>query len=291
MEWQQIEYFQTVARVQHITRAAGILSISQPALSRSIARLEEELGVPLFKRKGRSILLNRYGELFLKRANRILKEYQDGKQEIRDLIDPEYGEISLGFLHTLGVEKIPNLIGAFRKQYPKLRFQFNQNNSAALVRQLESGEFDLCLTTPIETNIKVNWQKLWNDELFVIVPADHRLAGCESITLEEIADEDFIAIKEGNSLRQIMDQLCEEAGIHPKILFEGEEIHTLAGLVGAGLGVSLIPDVTGLDPAKVARLHIRWPKSERVIGIAWLDGGYLSSAALQFKEFVMEYFK
>ncbi|MEN1966701.1 LysR family transcriptional regulator [Lentibacillus sp. N15] len=291
MEWQQIEYFQTVARVQHITRAARILSISQPALSRSIARLEGELGVPLFEREGRSILLNRYGELFLKRANRILKEYYDGKREIQDLINPDYGEVSLGFLHTLGMEKIPDLIGTFRKQHPQLRFSFNQNNSAALVKQLVSGEFDLCLTTPMETNVRISWQKLWDEELFVIVPADHKLANRESITLDEISEESFIAIKEGNSLRQIMDQLCEEAGIRPKILFEGEEIHTIAGLVGAGLGVSIIPDIKGLDQTKLSRLHVKWPKSERVIGIAWLDGGYLSAAAIRFKEFVVDYFK
>ncbi len=120
MEWNQLEYFQTVARVQHMTHASEILSISQPALSRSIARLEAELGVQLFERQGRSIILNSYGQLFLKRVNRIIKEFHEGKQELKDLLDPEYGMVSLGFLHTLGPEIIPNLIGAFRTHYPKV---------------------------------------------------------------------------------------------------------------------------------------------------------------------------
>ncbi|UUZ90022.1 LysR family transcriptional regulator [Paenibacillus sp. P25] len=97
MEWQQLEYFQTVARMEHMTRASEYLSVSQSALSRSIARLESELGVPLFDRQGRSITLNRYGQLFLKRVQRILKEYEEGRLEIQDLLDEEAGRSRSGF--------------------------------------------------------------------------------------------------------------------------------------------------------------------------------------------------
>lgn len=291
LEWQQLEYFQTVARVQHMTRAAEILSISQPALSRSIARLEAELGVPLFERQGRSIILNRYGRLFLKRVNRIIKEFNEGKQELKDLLDPGYGVVSLGFLHTLGPEVIPNLIGAFRTRYPKVKFQLNQNNSYSLIKQIELGEFDLCLITPPETKLEIQWVKLWSEELFVIVPAGHPLENRESIMLTELADESFIFVKKGNALRQITDQVCQEAEIDPKIVFEGEELHTIAGLVASGLGVSLIPDIKDLDPNKIARIRVRWPKCERAIGIAWVEERYLSPSVKQFKDFVIDYFK
>lgn len=99
MEWDQINYFQTVANVQHITKAAKLLSISQPALSRSIARLEDELGVQLFDRKGRNIYLNRYGKMFLHRVEQSIKQIELGKQEIRDEIHPDNGTISLSFCH------------------------------------------------------------------------------------------------------------------------------------------------------------------------------------------------
>jgi DNA-binding transcriptional LysR family regulator len=291
LEWQQLEYFQTVARVQHMTHAAEILSISQPALSRSIAKLEEELGVPLFERQGRSIILNHYGQLFLKRVNRILKEFQEGKQELKELLDPGYGVVSLGFLHTLGPEIIPNLIGAFRSHYPKVTFQLNQNNSSSLIKQIDLGEFDLCLITPPDTKVQIQWVKLLSEELFVIVPVGHPLGDRESIVLDEIADESFISVKKGNALRQITDQLFQEAEIQPKIVFEGEELHTIAGLVATGFGVSLIPDIKDLDPSKIARIPVRWPKCERSIGIAWVEGRYLSPSVKQFKEFVIHYFK
>lgn len=291
MEWQQLEYFQTLARMQHVTRAAEALLISQPALSRSIARLEEELGVPLFERQGRSIKLNRYGELFLQRVNRMLKEFHEGKQELQDLVDPGHGEVSLGFLHTLGTNLIPDLIGAFRTHFPKINFQLRQNHTYWLLEQLKLGELDLCLLASMEPKPPIQWMELWREELFVIVPKGHRLAGCESITLQEVADESFICLKKGYALRMTTDQLFQQAGIAPAITFEGEEAATVAGLVAAGLGVSLLPDLKGVDQSKITKIRVRWPKCERVIGMAWVEDRYLSPAAKQFQRFVIDFFQ
>ncbi|MBZ5753917.1 LysR family transcriptional regulator [Metabacillus rhizolycopersici] len=291
MEWQQIEYFQVVARLQHITRAAEILLISQPALSRSIARLEEELGVPLFERQGRSISLNSYGQLFLQRADRIMKEFQDGKQEIQDLLDPDYGNVSFGFMPTLGTYLIPNLINSFRSNYPNINFQFKQNGNDLLLKQLDSGEIDFCLVSSIESKDQFQWIQLWREELFLIVPSIHHLAKHESITLQEIADEPFVLLEKGNGLRGITDQLFEEAGITPKITFEGEEVHTVAAFVAAGLGVTIIPEFKGIDWNNITRIRLRAPNSQRVIGLAWVEGRYLSPAAKRFQQFILNYFK
>jgi len=290
MEWQQLKYFQTVANLQHISHAAEVLSISQPALSRSIARLENELGVQLFERQNRSIALNKYGQLFLKRVNNMIQEYETGQQEIRDLLSPEYGEISLGFFHTHGTHIIPDLIGTFRLKYPNVKFQLNQHSSQVLVEQLESGEIDLCLTTYRETKLPVKWIDLWNEELFVMVPVGHHLSRYKSITLDKIANESLISFKEGYGLRLIADQLCKEAGFSPKILFEGEEVSTIAGLIAAGLGVALIPDSDGLDLNKVAQIRVKWPKCQRTIKMAWVEGRYLSPAVKKFRKFVLNYF-
>lgn len=290
MEWQQFEYFQVVARMEHITRAAETLSISQPALSRSIARLEEELGVPLFERQGRTIRLNHYGELFLKRVDRIMKEFQEGKQEIQDLLDPGYGEVSVGFMPTLGTYLIPNLISSFQVDYPNVNFRFKQNPNDSLLAQLESGEIDFCLVSSIEDNPQVQWIQLWSEELFIIVPSHHRLAHYESITLQEIADEPFVLLEKGNGLRGITDQLFQEAGISPKVTFEGAEVHTIVAFVAAGLGVTLIPDFKGVDWDKISRIRVQSPNCQRVIGLAWLEGRYLSPSAKRFQQFIINYF-
>ncbi|WNC16353.1 LysR family transcriptional regulator [Brevibacillus brevis] len=291
MEWQQLEYFQTLARIQHVTRAAEALALSQPALSRSIARLEEEVGVPLFDRQGRTIVLNRYGKLLLKRVNRILKEWEDGKQELRDLVNPEHGEVSLGFLHTLGTTIIPDLIGAFREQAPNVSFSLMQNHSYYLLEHMDAGELDLCLLAePTETKLPIQWIPLWSEELFAVVPTSHRLAEADSILLQELAGESFIFMKKGYALRRTTDRLFEQIGVQPNITFEGEEAATVAGLVAAGLGVSLLPNLRGLEKSKIVHIPIRQPKCLRVIGMAVVEGSYLSPAARRFKEFVLAQF-
>src|SRR5947208_2509200 len=102
VEWQQLEYFREVAQHEHITQAASQLSVSQPAVSRSIARLEHELGVPLFERQGRSVKLNRYGRAFLAHVERALAEVSEGQRELSDMVGPVRGTVAIGFIHVVG---------------------------------------------------------------------------------------------------------------------------------------------------------------------------------------------
>ncbi|WP_456270711.1 LysR family transcriptional regulator [Bacillus sp. JZ39] len=290
MEWEQLEYFQTLARMQHVTKAAKSLSITQPALSRSIARLENHLGVPLFDRQGRSISLNQYGHIFLRRVQAMMKEYTKGKEEIQALLKPDQGIVSLGFLHTLGTTLVPDLIGSFQQEYPNIAFQLKQNHSYWLLERLKSGDLDLCLLASIKPEDPIQWIKLWSEELFVFVPNDHPLASRESITLNEIAGERFILLKKGYALRMTVDELFEKANIQPNIMFEGEEAATAAGFVAAGLGISILPDLKGLDQSKITKIRVSWPECQRVIGIAWIKGRFLSPVAETFKQYVISHF-
>jgi DNA-binding transcriptional LysR family regulator len=292
MEWNQLHYFQTVARLQHFTRAAETLSISQPALSRSIARLEEELGVPLFERQGRAVSLNRYGEIFLKRVHRALQEIAEGQQEIQDLVDPAHGSISLGFIHSQGSNLVPDLLGLFRKSSPHIGVKLYQNSQGSLLEQLRDGEIDFCFCSAPDSSEGVQWVELLTEELFAIVPTEHRLASRSSIALSELAGDPFILVKkETHGLRDITDRLCQEAGFVPHVTFEGEELGTITAFVAAKLGVALIPPVKGLDMTKISRLPITEPCCQRVIGMAWMEGRYLSPAAKRFRQFVLEHYE
>ncbi|MGM9950513.1 MAG: LysR family transcriptional regulator [Lysinibacillus sp.] len=292
MEIQQLQYFKKVAHLQHMTRAAEKLSISQPALSKSIANIEQELGVPLFDRQGRSIFLNRYGILFLESVDIILAEYEKIMQEFEDITTPGHGEVAFGFIHTLGMEVVPELMATVPKKYPHMGFSLTQATSLNLLKRLEEGAIDLCLSQEIESKIiDIEWIELWSEELFVIVPSEHPLALKDMIELHEIKDESFISIKRGNSLRQIVDQLLKEAGVTAHTTFSGEEMHTVAGFVGAGLGVSLIPHIKGLENFNVKKISVSSPKCRRKIGIAWAKGRYLSPAANEFKQFLIDYFR
>lgn len=291
MEWQQLTYFQTVAQMQHFTRAAEALSISQPALSRSIGRLEEELGVPLFERRGRTVSLNRYGEIFLKRVNRAMQEISDGRKEIKELIDPEHGTVSLAFLHAFGTQLIPDLLHSFRLKYPRINFQLHQDVANPVLDLLEAGEIDFCLSSPVVTRSGIQWAHLLTEELFVIVPKAHRLANRTSIILNELAEDQFIFLRKGFTVRTLTEQYCNEAGFTPHVAFVSEEIATAAGLVTAELGVALLPNIKTLDTKKVSRLRVSQPKCRWIIGMGWIEGRYLSPAASLFKQFVLDNYK
>lgn len=291
MEIQQLEYFKTVAQMQHMTHAAEKLNISQPALSKSIANIEQELGVPLFDRQGRSICLNRYGKLFLESVDIILNEFEKAKEEISDIVKPGFGEVSFGFIHTLGMAVVPELMAHIPLKYPNMKFTLTQSSSYNLLKGLEEGNLDLCLSQKIQSKIMdIQWVELWSEELFVIVPNNHQFANRDTIRLEEIKDEQFISIKRGNALRQIVDHFLEKAGVTTNTTFAGEEMHTVAGFVGAGLGVSLIPNIKGLNEYNVKKISVTDPICERKIGVAWAKGRYLSPAATQFKNYLVEYY-
>lgn len=286
MEWHQIQYFQVVASTQHFTRAAELLSVSQPALSRSIAKLEEELGVKLFDRKGRNISLNQYGKMFLERVERSIKEIEMGVQEIQDSIHPDRGTISLSFLHSLGVSFVPKLVSSFQGEYPSVKFRLNQASSQHVLEQLDAGETEVALVSFDQDQAGIIRQPLLREELYLIVSIHHPLAKLDEIDLHLIKDEPFIAFKNGYGLRTITDQLCKEAEFIPQVVFEGDEIGTVAGLVAAKLGVSLVPDLTILDKSKVKLIRIIHPICERTIGIAWKEGRYISPVTKRFIEYV-----
>ncbi|WP_425059280.1 HTH-type transcriptional regulator GltC [Sporomusa carbonis] len=290
MEWHQLEYFYTVAQLQHFTRAAKQLSLSQPALSRSIAKLEEELGIPLFERHGKNVTLNRFGEIFFKHVDRAMQEIIAAKQEIQDIIDPDHGVVSLAFLHSQGAHIVPDLLGRFHAEYPNIQFKLYQNPSHLLLEQLKSGEIDLCLSSPIVTQEKIEWIPLFTEELFVVVSSDHRLAGRKSLHLAEIAGEPVITLKKDYSLRILTDQLFREAGFTPNITFEGEEIMTVAGLVETKLGVAIIPRLPGIDNTKLSFIPISRPKCYRTIGLTWIKERYASPATKKFRDFVINSF-
>ena len=286
MEWNQLLYFQTVAQLEHFTRASETLSVSQPTLSRAIARLEEELGVPLFDRQGRTVSLNRYGQIFLNRVNHGIQEISDGIEEIQNLVDCSDGSIFLGFLPSQGSSLVPDLLRLFRKDYPTIRFQLYQNMTNNILDQLESSKLDFCICTEPFSHKNVKWIPLSTEELFVIVPKEHPLAQKSIVKLKDLAEESFITFKRELTLGEMTDRFFKEAGVIPKVTFEGEEVSTIAGLVAANLGIALIPHSKGLDMTEIAQLRISEPVCQRIIGLAWIKNRYMSPAALRFQEFV-----
>ncbi|MEK4426178.1 LysR family transcriptional regulator [Solibacillus sp. FSL K6-1523] len=290
MELLPLIYFKTVAHYENMSRAAEQLHITQPALSKSISQLEDSLGIQLFDRQGRTIRLNRYGRFFLERTEQLLRDYDKAREDLHNIISPGYGEVAIGFMHTLGLKVIPALMTDIRAVYPNMKFQLTQNNSGVLLEKLEDGQLDLCLISSLDYKSHIFWEKLWEEELFLIVPKNDALSKKKSIKVEEFAHRPFITIKKGNSLRNSVDELFQQEGFSLNVAFEGEEVHTLAGLVESGLGVSLIPSIKGIEQYEVQMIPVDAENCKRAIGMVYLDNTKKSSATEQFISFVRDYF-
>jgi DNA-binding transcriptional LysR family regulator len=285
MNWDRLVYFRVVARLGHVSRAAAELGITQPALSRAIARLERDIGVELFARHGRTIALTRYGTAFLRHAERALDAIDAGVREVGDLAGADAALVSLGFLRTLGAALVPQLVRTFSAEHPDVRFAFTQNNGAALEALLVAGGVALTLTVGPPAHPALRWERVTTQRFVLIVPPDHRLAKRASVKLGELREETFLSFKPGHAVREFTDDLCRGVGFVPAIAFEGDESNSIRGFVNAGFGIALVPQTGTLDD--VPSIRIADAQAQREVGIAWLDDRPLSDAERAFRDFAV----
>lgn len=285
MQVQELRWFVAAVRSPNLTRLSETLHISQPALSRSLRRLEQVVGVELFDRVGRSVAPNEFGHALAASVSRALDELDTGLDDVREAGDPERGEIRIAFIHTLGTWLVPELIGGYRADHPHVRFRLRQSSADIMLGELLAGGHDLLLTSPRPTDPAIGWRQLLTEPLRLAVPADHRLATRRRVRLSEVADDAFVAVSQETGLRAVVDELCERAGFVPRVAFEGQDVETLRGLVSAGLGVALLPDRPGA-PTSPPLLAVADAGARRAIGLAWHRERYRSPASVSFADFV-----
>ncbi|MGG1634159.1 LysR family transcriptional regulator [Paenibacillus sp. NRS-1760] len=288
MELLQLQYFLTVARLEHMTEAARNLHVTQSSLSKTIGRLEEDLGVPLFDRIGRNLRLNEYGSLFLRRAERALFELEQGKQELSDLSSLEHSTLKLA---VTTASKLPNILREFRKKRPDIQFHVQMLATQEMVTLLDRGEVDFCLSSPPIEGDDIECQIVFIDPILVAVPKGHRLADRSSVSLAELRDEWFVGVKRGYGTRDLVDSLCESIGFVPKYVYEGDEPARLSMLVEAEIGIAFLPSTARNSREQIHYLQIENHELVREIALLWHRNRYISRAALEFREVVVAYFE
>ena len=290
MEILQLKYFQTVARYEHITKAADELKIAQPSLSKTIARLEEDIGVSLFDRQGRNIKLNANGKVFLEHVNKAFMELNIGKRKVQNFEGTK--KVSIKIAVALK-NVLPKLVSPFLNRFPHLHFQQISESSSVLKSKLEDGELDFCISPFLFDSPNIEWKPLFTEDIYFIVPTDHYLAGRKSVSISEIKNESFILMNTENSFRELTDKLCKEAGFTPNTSLEVNDPEALIGLIRRGIGVTFISErdwkkVSHLLPEKIEIHESNW---ERTMGLSWSNKNYFSIEAQQFKDYVIEYFE
>lgn len=293
MELRQIEYFIEVAKREHMTEAAASLHVAQSAVSRQIFNLEAELGVDLFFREGRKIKLTPIGKTFLDYMEQVLGVIDQAKREVAESLDPEKGTIRIGFPSSLAANVLPNVISAFRREYPDVRFILKQGSYSFLIDSVINGEINMALVGPTPpSSKKIKSEIFFIEELVALVSETHRLAQKPSLKLSELQHDAFIVYPDGFILRELVINACKEQGFEPKVAFEGEDSDAIKGLVAAGLGVTLIPEITLVDslPRSTVKLPIKEPRVTRSVGIIIPTERKLMPTEQLFYDFMKNFF-
>lgn len=288
MNLDHLRYFVKLSELRHYTRAAEQLCISQPSLSHAISQLESELGVPLFEKSGRNTVLTRYGEEFLECAQRSLGILDAGMESLQRSAKGE-GVVRLGFLRTLGVDFIPKLTSDFIAADPNsgVEFSFHSDLSSGLIDGLLQHKFDLVFCSEPEKSLGLTATPVTSQKLVMIVPNGHPLADRESIGLAETIGYPAVWFAKGSGLRKVVDGMYEQVGGKPISVVETEEDEVIAGLVAAGFGIAVVPDMDMLHKLNISVLEITSPPYHRDFFMAWDDSVFMSPAAQRFRSFVL----
>ncbi len=302
MELTQLKYFKAVAEIQHFTKAADQLHISQPSLSKAISNLEDELGTNLFEREKKSVYLNEFGQCFYNHVKLIFEQLAEAELEISDMRLGAHGDVRVASSFEL-TEPNPILENSwkFYMDHPQIHFHFYQQSTEQILNLLETRFIDFSLCTKDELNLpQIKWNHLYSEELFLLTGEDSIFSSRTSVKLEELKDENFIIDKIAPGKEDSLHHLCRQAGFTPKISFEGNSIKMTGMAVVKGYGISFVSK-TRKERVLASPRTEPWEKKLRFIpidndycikeiGIAHLTNKRLSAAASLFLEHILEYF-
>lgn len=288
MNLSHLRYFVELAHIQHYTRTAERLCITQPSLSHAISQLEGELGVPLFEKNGRSISLTQYGEQFLSCAQETLSRLDEGVESLQRVSRGE-GLIRLGLLRTLGVDYVPKLAARFLADHPEknIRFTFHTGVTTQLLEELAEKKLDLVFSSKPPVEMGLTAIAVEQQDLVLIVPKNHPLATHHSVDLSETLPYPQVYFSEESGMRGVVKELFGKIEGEPIIAYETEEDQVVAGLVAAGFGIAVVPYMEMLLRLDVKIIQIASPHWERSFYMVSDDRAYQPPAVQQFRQFVL----
>lgn len=288
MNLRQLYYFKKIAELEHYTRAAKELFVSQSSLSHAIQELESELNVKFFVKKGRNVELTKYGRLFLPYVQQTIDTLEAGLSKLEDYINPNTGTVVMAGFPSLA-QFAPDIIVRYVSETNRVdvRLQFNQEATYARLRdQLLAGQVDLIFATEMD-DPRVESSYIGDHQIVLLVHQGHRLARNQAVDLRELDGENFIAFSKDSQLRGVTDQIFRELDIRPIITMETAQDLIMHGLVAANHGVAIIPYPLGGAPYNTKILPISNDIPPRHLYLSWNKEQYLPPAAEYFRDFII----
>jgi LysR family hydrogen peroxide-inducible transcriptional activator len=270
VEINQLRYLITVVEWESFSKAALHCFISQSALSEQIQKLEDEVGAPLLDRSRRVIVPTEAGKIFVNYAKQVLAQFACTKQEIQDLNEGNRNRITLGVLPTIAPYFLPRVMESFAVGHSHIEVKIHEDMTASLLRLIETGNVDFGIVSSPITEHGFEIEELFSEELLVALSSKHPLAEKSSLHLSDLRSETFILMHKGHYLGDQVLGLCHRHDFKPNILYRSGQLDTIQSLIGAGLGVSLVPRMARLNAAeRVCYCSLKNPQPRRTIAIVW----------------------
>ncbi|GGG90667.1 LysR family transcriptional regulator [Silvibacterium dinghuense] len=272
MEFHQLRYVCAIADTGSFSRAAERCQVAQPSLSQQVLKLEENLGTKLFDRLGRSIRLTESGRAFLPHARSILEQMEAARSSVADKGSDVRGSVSIGVIPTIAPYLMPRYAAAFAKKYPDAKLRIVEETTPVLVESLRDLSIDLAILALPLRHKDLDWYPIRTEPLFAVLPKDHPHAAAESLTIKELRKESFVMLRDGHCFRDLSIAACTHARITPNIAFESGQFSSLLGMVAAGVGITLVPEMAIDKNAACSYVRLSDKQATRSIVIAALHG-------------------
>ncbi|WP_411342911.1 LysR family transcriptional regulator [Paenibacillus sp. WLX1005] len=293
MDMRRLHHFATVARTGNFTRAAELLYIAQPAISKSIQKLEEELQMQLFDRADKHVSLTPEGRVLLGHAESILERLDEARHEMQELRGLQRGEILLGLPSMFGSVYFPPIIKAFIKQHPALRLHVIEEGTVQIRQWITDKTIDLGIISydpdveAVHSNPELMIEHLLTDEFVACFPQGHPLSTRSSISVQELLLEPLVLFKEGYNQRRLLDEASQQYGIQPNIVFTTNQLSFIRSLVVEGVGATLLLRTAAAMEPRLAIVPIQ-PGISVHLAVAHRHNRYLSLANRAFLTFLKE---
>jgi DNA-binding transcriptional LysR family regulator len=287
MDLASLRAFVEVAKEGSFSQAAETLFLTQPAISKRIAALEEDLATRLFDRAGRQVLLTEAGRHLLPRAERIIHEMTDIRRELSNLSGEVAGRLAMATSHHIGLHRLPLMLRTYSDRYPKVELDIRFMESEKACQAVEHGELELAVVTlPLEPAPPLKTQKIWSDALVTVVGQDHPLAHKNQASLDELLSYPAVLPTRGTYTRTLLEQRIDRLHRQVNCTLSTDYLETLKMMASIGLGWSLLPEIM-LDEHLIS---LKVPELDlcRTLGIVTHRRRTLSNAGAAMRMLLLE---
>ncbi|WP_163527161.1 cidABC operon transcriptional activator CidR [Halobacillus ihumii] len=289
MDIRHLKYFIEVSRFSSFTRAADHLFLTQPTISKMIKNLEEELGVELFDRSRKKLVLTDAGRVILEQAQTIDRAFNNLQTELDDLLGLQKGHIRIGLPPIMDADHFIRILGEFHQLYPNITFQLLENGTKKIEEDITNDQLDVGITVLPTEEENFRYFSFMKEELKVIVPPSHRLGARKQVKLEELKDEPLILFNKDFALNDRIKEACKEAGFLPHVVSESTQWDFIGKMIAADLGISILPhSVSMLLKEDVHRIKVVKPMIEWDLALIWKKNHYQSYATKEWLKFTQE---